>query len=490
MTFNIDNFSGYFLANTFLSKLNIDRDFHLIVIGWFLWNYFPIERFKQWLFEKFWGEVEVTEEEQVYTVIFEVTDYSNKPEQRSDQFLALMDRIRKHSKITSSKAVDQYVGQQSDPRGVYEVDQEKEFVICEEHQIKGTISRKVKEGEKGNMVKTTLIVFTTKLDHNDLTNWIDNITKKWREKCDLPYDPDKEYIFEIDFGNRSSYDGRKNMNIYRYQFESNVTFENTYFPGRDLLLQELDTFLEGEEEWKKRGWPWHFGIALTGIPGCGKTRILKCIANYTKRHILLIQINDDVPIQLLKKSMSGYLDGYRLQFHPKETIVVFEELADQTDLVGPRDAPIEKFTFEIPSVKKKEEGEEEEKKKEEKEKVWKSKLEGRRAFLSQFLPLLDGVNERYGGMVVITTNFIERLDNAILRPGRIDYHLHLTKGYDRESTFQLLKNFWGDRMDKHKSKDLKEEVVEKYTGADLVKECRQFRNDFDGFERKFFHFHS
>lgn len=39
---------------------------------------------------------------------------------------------------------------------------------------------------------------------------------------------------------------------------------------------------------------------------------------------------------------------------------------------------------------------------------------------SGFLNALDGVRSQEGRIIVMTTNFKERLDPALLRPGRVD----------------------------------------------------------------------
>jgi chaperone BCS1 len=45
--------------------------------------------------------------------------------------------------------------------------------------------------------------------------------------------------------------------------------------------------------------------------------------------------------------------------------------------------------------------------------------------LSGLLNVLDGFHAPDGVLFVMTSNQIERLDTALLRPGRIDYHLFL-----------------------------------------------------------------
>jgi SpoVK/Ycf46/Vps4 family AAA+-type ATPase len=45
--------------------------------------------------------------------------------------------------------------------------------------------------------------------------------------------------------------------------------------------------------------------------------------------------------------------------------------------------------------------------------------------LSCILNVLDGIIELYGVMIIITTNYPERIDSALTRPGRIDFKLEL-----------------------------------------------------------------
>jgi chaperone BCS1 len=45
---------------------------------------------------------------------------------------------------------------------------------------------------------------------------------------------------------------------------------------------------------------------------------------------------------------------------------------------------------------------------------------------------LDGFHAPNGVLFVMTTNRMEKLDQALLRPGRIDYKLYLGKASDRQ----------------------------------------------------------
>jgi chaperone BCS1 len=61
--------------------------------------------------------------------------------------------------------------------------------------------------------------------------------------------------------------------------------------------------------------------------------------------------------------------------------------------------------------------------------------------LSGLLNVLDGFGAPTGVMFVMTTNHVDKLDPALLRPGRIDYKLYLGKASDRQKV-ELYRRFF------------------------------------------------
>ena len=47
--------------------------------------------------------------------------------------------------------------------------------------------------------------------------------------------------------------------------------------------------------------------------------------------------------------------------------------------------------------------------------------------MATLLEVLDGVMEMDGRMLIITTNYLEKLDKALVRPGRIDIKVHFSQ---------------------------------------------------------------
>ena len=63
--------------------------------------------------------------------------------------------------------------------------------------------------------------------------------------------------------------------------------------------------------------------------------------------------------------------------------------------------------------------------------------------LAEILEVLDGVMEMDGRMLIMTTNYPERLDEALIRPGRIDIKVHFGK-CTRDCLIQMYDHFFQD----------------------------------------------
>jgi len=89
--------------------------------------------------------------------------------------------------------------------------------------------------------------------------------------------------------------------------------------------------------------------------------------------------------------------------------------------------------------------------------------------LSCILNTIDGVLENYGRILIITTNYPEKLDNALVRPGRID----LKVNYSR-CTNQMMHDNENKKIDK---KILFQD--DKYTPAEVLEVCARNYDDME-----------
>merc|ERR1719186_6636 len=173
------------------------------------------------------------------------------------------------------------------------------------------------------------------------------------------------------------------------------------------------------------------GFVLYGEPGCGKPSTIKAIANHTQRNIVSIPLNK---IRTAKELLNIFYNG---QMNYKDIpldkrLYVLEDIdaADLKDVVGER------------SDKDKKDADKEEDKNSSKEENEDSGIDmnllnmlkssnpmldfkkSNKLTLATLLEVLDGVMEMDGRMLIITTNYPEKLDKALIRPGRIDMKVH------------------------------------------------------------------
>ena len=197
--------------------------------------------------------------------------------------------------------------------------------------------------------------------------------------AELCFNPDKRLKYFVYTPNNECADG--GTSHYRVnKFESGKSFSNVFFPEKADIVKRLDFFSQNKDWYKKRGIPYTMGFLFHGAPGCGKTSTIKAIANHTQRHIV------SIPLDKMKTA--------------KELLNVFDN-----DRMNNKDIPLNQRLYvleDIDVVGGKTEKEEE------------------KLTLSTLLEVLDGVVEMDGRMLIMTTNYPERLDKNLIRPGRID----------------------------------------------------------------------
>lgn len=168
----------------------------------------------------------------------------------------------------------------------------------------------------------------------------------------------------------------------RYNKIPSRTLDTVYFDEKlkHRFRADIVDFLKKEKEYDEFGIPYKKNYLLTGIPGSGKTSIIKAMCKEIGYNLCIFSINHDVDNNT---ALAAFRDI------PPKSVLLFEDI----------DCLFEKRT---------------------------STTENKSSFtFSNLLNLLDGVFFRKGLISFITTNHPENLDHALLRQGRTDMIIHM-----------------------------------------------------------------
>ncbi|XP_063789968.1 mitochondrial chaperone BCS1 isoform X1 [Pseudophryne corroboree] len=150
----------------------------------------------------------------------------------------------------------------------------------------------------------------------------------------------------------------------------------------EQIIQDVKGFIDNPKWYSDRGIPYRRGYLLYGPPGCGKSSFITALAGELEYSICLMSLSDN--------SLSDDRLNHLLSVAPQQSIILLEDV--DAAFVS-RDLAKENPTA--------------------------YQGMGRLTF-SGLLNALDGVASSEARIVFMTTNHIDRLDPALIRPGRVD----------------------------------------------------------------------
>lgn len=188
------------------------------------------------------------------------------------------------------------------------------------------------------------------------------------------------------------------------------TFENVYVPKeiKDQITVNVDNFMFRKRWFLDNAIPYHFGIMLYGPAGTGKTSLAQAIANYVPRSTIF------------------YMNGDDIMYLPK--LIKLMEI-DQVSSKYPKVVIVEDIDcgFDAGKLSKRDKNED----------------DSEKTGLATLLNSLDGISAPFNTIFIFTTNHIEALDPALIRPGRIDMCLEI-KPVCTETFKEFMKHHFGD----------------------------------------------
>jgi len=250
----------------------------------------------------------------------------------------------------------------------------------------------------------------------------------------------------------------------RFALSDSKTFASVFIPQKAAVLNLVDAFQNQTGKFAVPGFPQKLGLLLHGPPGTGKTSLIKALASYTGRSIV------NVPLGRIRTNNELLSIMYDLRFPTVEDdipvttsfnklIFVFEDV-DVVDVVKRRsDTPTVAAIGKSKMKRKLIEQENEKKLKNAKERTndsekvsgaskWFWEAEEDKLDLAGLLNVLDGVIDAPQRVVVLTTNHPEKLDPALIRPGRVNQSIHLDRLRPREA-LEMITHYFGDEFLEH-----------------------------------------
>jgi chaperone BCS1 len=164
------------------------------------------------------------------------------------------------------------------------------------------------------------------------------------------------------------------------------------------LLENITDFLNptSQQWYSDRGIPYRRGYLLYGPPGTGKSSLSCALAGVFGLDIYVLtlsSINQDTLRSLFDKL-------------PSRCVILLEDI-DAVSSNRSRDAEIDSRQIATSSLPQE------------------SKSATGKVSLSALLNVIDGVGSQEGRILIMTTNYITRLDEALIRPGRVDKRVEL-----------------------------------------------------------------
>lgn len=198
---------------------------------------------------------------------------------------------------------------------------------------------------------------------------------------------------------------------------------------KDFILSDLERFVKRKEFYRKVGKAWKRGYLLYGPPGTGKSSLIAAMANYLKFDVYDLELAGVECNSDLRKLLMGIANRSILVVEDIDCSVEFQDRQSETE-------------EEDPSTSRRR----------------------RLVTLSGLLNFIDGLWSSCGDerIIIFTTNHKEKLDPALLRPGRMDVHIHMS--YCTPCGFRVLaSNYLG--IENHK---LFGEIEESISGAKVT----------------------
>jgi mitochondrial chaperone BCS1 len=200
----------------------------------------------------------------------------------------------------------------------------------------------------------------------------------------------------------------------------------------ETLTSDVERFLGSAPQYIKRGIPYRRGYLFCGPPGTGKSSLAIALAGHYQLPIYVLNLGSVGSDQTLIEAAGGV---------PNHGILLIEDIdATKVALVRKEDDDTEQ----------------------------------KGVTLSGLLNCLDGIVAKEGRILIMTSNHPERLDPALIRPGRVDRRVEFGLASADEAT-RLFLRFFDD--DTESANWLSNDYTIRQSAAEIQGHCQNFEGN-------------
>jgi chaperone BCS1 len=157
-------------------------------------------------------------------------------------------------------------------------------------------------------------------------------------------------------------------------------------------VEDVQDFLSSSKWYYERGIPYRRGYLLYGPPGTGKSSFIQALAGYLNYDIAMLNLSE--------RGLTDDRLNHLLTVIPQRTLILLEDV--DAAFTNRRQVETDGYA-------------------------------GANVTFSGLLNALDGVGSAEERIIFLTTNHVERLDEALVRPGRVDMTVRLGEA----TTYQI-----------------------------------------------------